>query len=468
MDNAKKKEFKMMNSFALLFFIITLMALLTYLIPAGQFDRIENAAGRLEVVPGSYHFLKKTPASLFDVFLAIPEGIISAAGMVVCTLMIGGGMEVVTKSGALHIGISKAVSKLNRKSGDLVLVFLFVIFSILGGFMGFGEAAIPFFPIAVAISVALGYDSMVGVGVTLVGCMMGFIAGPTNQSNVGIPQALIGLPLYSGLTLRLVLYVVLVVIGLMHVLSYAKKVQKDPDKSLMKGMDTSELTFDIESLNKEKFTWRHGLILGILIGGMVLFTYMALTTDWWLNEMSATFIVIGIAAGILNRMKINDICETFLKGVADLSGGAMIIGVAAGVQSIIGKANILDTIIYGISTPLSTLPVWASAIGMLIVISLINILIPSGSGKAVAIMPILFPVGSLLGLTQQTAVLAYQLGDGVTNLVTPTLGLLFIGLAFGKVSYDKWLRFYSPLLFKIFLVGVIFITYAVMTGYGPF
>lgn len=468
MGNEKKKEFKMMNSFALLFFIITLMALLTYLIPAGQFDRIENAAGRLEVVPGSYHFLEKTPASLFDVFLAIPEGIISAAGMVVCTLMIGGGMEVVTKSGALHIGISKAVSKLNRKSGDLVLVFLFVIFSILGGFMGFGEAAIPFFPIAVAISVALGYDSMVGVGVTLVGCMMGFIAGPTNQSNVGIPQALIGLPLYSGLTLRLVLYVVLVVIGLMHVLSYAKKVQKDPDKSLMKGMDTSELTFDIESLNKEKFTWRHGLILGILIGGMVLFIYMALTTDWWLNEMSATFIVIGIAAGILNRMKINDICETFLKGVADLSGGAMIIGVAAGVQSIIGKANILDTIIYGISTPLSTLPVWASAIGMLIVISLINILIPSGSGKAVAIMPILFPVGSLLGLTQQTAVLAYQLGDGVTNLVTPTLGLLFIGLAFGKVSYDKWLRFYSPLLFKIFLVGVIFITYAVITGYGPF
>ena len=464
----EKKEFQMPNSFALLFIIIAVMAILTYLIPAGQFERIEGATGRLEVIPGSYQLIEKTPETIFDIFLAIPEGIISAAGMVVCTLMIGGGMEVVSKSGALHIGISKVISNLNQKSGDLVLVFLFSIFSVFGGFMGFGEATIPFFPIAIAISVALGYDSMVGVGVALIGCMMGFIAGPTNQSNVGIPQALAGLPLYSGLGLRLVLFVVLNVIGLWHVLSYAKKIQKDPNKSLMRGVDVSELSFDIDSMNKEIFTWRHGCILGTLIGGMVYFTYMAITTDWWLNEMSAVFIIIGIVAGILSRMRINAICETFLKGVAEISGGAMIIGVAAGVQSIITKSNILDTIIYSISTPLSSLPVWASAIGMLLVISLINILIPSGSGKAVAIMPILFPVGELLGLTSQSAVLAYQLGDGITNLVTPTLGLLFIGLAFGKVPYDKWLRFYCPLILKILLVAIIFISYAAITGYGPF
>lgn len=468
MGTENKKTFKMPNSFALLFFIIIIMAVLTYIIPAGEYERVEGITGRMEVIPGSYHLIESTPASVFDIFLAIPEGIISAVGMVVCTLMIGGGMEVVTKSGSLHIGISKAISKLNKKSGDLVLVFLFLVFAVLGGFMGFAEAAIPFFPIAVAISVALGYDSMVGVGVALIGCMTGFIAGPTNQSNVGIPQALAGLPLYSGIGLRLILFVILVAIGLWHVLSYAKKIRKDPEKSLMKGVDVSDLTFDIETLNKERFTWQHGVILGTLVGGMIFFTYMALTTDWWLNEMSAVFLIIGIVAGIVSRMNIDEICDTFLKGVAEISGGAMIIGVAAGVQSIISRANILDTIIYGISTPLSNLPVLASAIGMLVVISLINILIPSGSGKAVAIMPILFPVAELLGFTQQTAVLGYQLGDGITNLVTPTLGLLFIGLAFGKVPYDKWLKFYAPMMLKIFVVGALAICYAVISGYGPF
>lgn len=146
----------------------------------------------------------------------------------------------------------------------------------------------------------------------------------------------------------------------------------------------------------------------------------------------------------------------------------MIIGVAAGVHAVISQANILDTIIYSVSNPLSNLPEAVSAVGMLVIISLINLLIPSGSGKAVAIMPILFPIGNLLGFTQQTAVLAYQLGDGITNLITPTLGLLFIGLAFGKVPYGRWLKFYTPLIFKMFAVGVVFILYAVYTGYGPF
>ncbi len=468
MESKTTKKFKMLNSFALLFFIIVAMAILTHVIPAGQFDRIKGATGRMEVVAGSYHVIESTPASFFDIFLAIPQGIVSVAAMVVCTLMIGGGMEVITRTGALNIGISKAITKLHQKSGNLVLVFLFLIFAILGGFMGFGEATIPFFPIAVAIAIGLGYDSMVGVGVALVGCMMGFVAGPTNQSNVGIPQALAGLPLYSGLTLRLILFVVLVVIGLHHVLSYAKKVYANPELSLMRGVDTSDIVFDITSLNKEAFTWRHSGILLSLIGGMVFFTYMALQTDWWLNELSAIFIIIGIVSGLLGKLSINEICESFLKGVAEISGGAMIIGVAAGVHAVISQANILDTIIYSVSNPLSNLPEAVSAVGMLVIISLINLLIPSGSGKAVAIMPILFPIGNLLGFTQQTAVLAYQLGDGITNLITPTLGLLFIGLAFGKVPYGRWLKFYTPLIFKMFAVGVVFILYAVYTGYGPF
>jgi uncharacterized ion transporter superfamily protein YfcC len=464
----EKKEFKMISSIGLLFFIIVFVAILTYIIPAGEFDREEGESGRPEVIAGSFHYTDAHPASVFDIFLALPEGIVGAAGMVVCTLMIGGGMGVIQRTGALNIGISKAIMRLNKKSGDLVLVCLFIVFSVLGAFMGFAEAAIPFFPIAVAISVGLGYDSMTGVAVGFMGCMLGFIAGPLNQSNVGIPQALAGLPLYSGLGLRIVLYAVLVAIGLYHILRYSKRVGRDPEKSLMHGIDVGDLSFDIEELNKEDFTRWHAAILITLIAGMVFFTYMALTTDWWLNELSAVFVIIAILTGIFGRLGINKTCDAFLEGVADLSGGAIIIGVAGGIQYVMTTGGIMDTIIYAISAPLSNFPPIGSAILMLIVISVINLFIPSGSGKAVAIMPLIFPICNLIGLNLQTAVLVYQLGDGITNLICPTLGVLFIALAFGKIPFDRWVRFCLPVIWKITLVGIVFMIYAVVIGYGPF
>lgn len=465
---SEKKKRKMINSFALIFLIIVFIAILTYIIPAGQFERVEGDDGRMRVISGTFHYIEQTPSSIWNIFLAVPEGIIATAGMVVCTLIIGGGIEVIQQTGALNIGISKGISRFHRKGGDVALVFLFVIFSILGGFMGFGEASLPFYPIAIAISIGLGYDSLTGVAIAFIGSMVGFIAGPLNQSNVGIPQSIAGLPLYSGLPLRLVLFAVMVPLGLYHVLRYAKKVRENPDCSLMKDIDVSDLNFNVEEYNKEKFTFAHISIIIVLIGGMIVFSYNALYSDWWLNELSATFVLIALLAGVIGKLGINKTCESFLDGVASISGGAMLIGIAGGIQFILNDGNIMDTIINAIATPLSAMPPIIAAIGMLIVIALINLFIPSGSAKAVAIMPIILPTAALIGVSQQTAILAYQLGDGLTNFIAPTLGMVFIALAFGRVPYDRWIKFCLPLIWKIALVGVIFVSYATITNYGPF
>lgn len=464
----EKKTKKMINSFALIFLIIVFVAALTYIIPAGQFDRVEGADGRMRVIQGTFHYIEQTPSSVWDIFLAIPEGIISTAAMVVCTLIIGGGIEVIQQTGALNIGISKGITRFNKKGGDVALIFLFVIFSILGGFMGFGEASLPFYPIAIAISIGLGYDSLTGVAIAFIGSMVGFIAGPLNQSNVGIPQSIAGLPLYSGLPLRLVLFVVMVSLGLFHVLRYAKKVRENPERSLMKDIDVSDLNFNVEEYNKEKFTLAHIAIIVILIGGMVVFSYNALYSDWWLNELSATFVVIAVLSGIIGRLGINKTCESFMAGIADISGGAMLIGIAGGIQFVLNKGNIMDSIINGIAAPLAGLPPIIAAIAMFFVIAVINLFIPSGSAKAVAIMPIILPAASLIGVSQQTAILAYQMGDGITNFIAPTLGMVFIALAFGRVPYDRWIKFCLPLIWKIAVVGIVFVSYAVITNYGPF
>lgn len=466
--STEKKRPKMINSFALIFLIIIFVAILTVIVPAGQFDRVEGEDGRMRVVSGTFHYIDQTPSSPWDVFMAVPEGVIATAGMVVCTLIIGGGIEVIQATGALNIGISKGISRFHKKGGDLALIFLFIIFSTLGGFMGFGEASLPFYPIAIAIAVGLGYDSLTGVAIAFLGSMVGFIAGPLNQSNVGIPQSIAGLPLYSGMPLRLVLFVVMVTLGLHHVLRYAKKIKNNPEYSLMKDIDVSDLNFNVDEYNKEKFTAAHIAIIIVLIGGMVLFSYNALYSDWWLNELSATFVVIAVLAGIIGRVGINKTCEAFMEGVAGISGGAMLIGMAGGIQFILNDGNIMDTIIHAVATPLSGMPPIIAAIGMFFVIAIINLFIPSGSAKAVAIMPIILPAASLIGVSQQTAILAYQLGDGITNFIAPTLGMVFIALAFGRVPYDRWIRFCLPLIWKIAVVGVIFVSYGVITNYGPF
>ena len=459
-----KKEKKPLNSVALLFFIIVIAALLTYIIPAGSYTRVE-LNGKNVVDPDSFQYIEAEPVTPFDVFLAVPSGMANAAGMIISALLIGGGLELIQVSGAMNIGIARVIKKVGTTKGNLILVFLFYIFALMGGFLGFIEGSIPFIPIAISIAIGLGYDPIVGVGIAIVGAISGFTCGPTNPFTVGVSQTVAGLGMYSGIGLRIVMFALVPALCLAYILRYAAKVKKNPEKSLVADVDASDLAFNAEEFESLPFTWKHAVILLTLIGGIMAYVYGAVNWGWGFSHLGAIFIIVGVVAGALTKLGVNGTTETFLKGAGTMVGACFIMGVAYGISWILTKANVLDTIVYYLSSPLKGLPPMVSAIGILFVIGLINLFIPSGSGKALIVMPIVLPIAQIVRIESQVAVLAYQFGDGITNLCTPLLGVLLLALGFGRVPFSKWEKFILPLCGILVVVACAFMVIAMAIGY---
>lgn len=458
------KSKKSLNSLALIFFIIVAVALLTYLIPAGSYTRIE-LNGKTTVDPDSFTFITTAPLSILDIFLAIPNGMTNAVSLIVGAMLVGGGLECITVSGAMNIGISRVIKKAGTTCGNLILVFLFYVFAFMGGFLGFVEGSIPFIPIAISIAVGLGYDPLVGVAISIVGAISGFSCGPTNPFTVGVCQAIAGLDIYSGIGLRIVMFVIITLIGLLYVLHYASKVKKDSSKSLVADVDASDIALDIDAFNSQTFTWKHAVILLVLVGGIIGYVYGSLNWGWGFAHLGTLFVIAGMVAGILSGLGINGTAETFTKGASSMAGAALIMGSAYGISWLLTKANVLDSIVYYLSKPLSGLPPIVSAIGILLVIMLINLVIPSGSGKALIVMPIVLPIAQIVGIESQIAILAYQFGDGLTNMCTPLMGVLLLALGFGKVPFSRWERFILPLVGMFFVIACAFMIIAMQIGY---
>lgn len=349
-----------------------------------------------------------------------------------------------------------------------MLGILFIVFALMGAFLGFIEGSIPFIPLAISIAVGLGYDSIVGVGVAILGALAGFTGGPTNPFSVGVAHAVAELPLFSGAGLRICLTLTLCLVTLHHILRYGRRTRLDPSKSYMTDIDTSELRFDAESFEKREFKTSHVLILVFFLSCLVTFVYGAMNWRWSFGELGALYLLIGVVTGVLGRFGINKTAEVFIAGAAKMTAGGMIIGVARGIQWMLDSGHIIDTIIYYLSMPLANLPAVAAPLALFLIVGLINFLVPSGSAKAMAIMPIIIPMGDIIGTTRQTAILAYQLGDGIFNIICPTLGVLLFALAFGKVLFDRWIKFTLPLVAKLAIVGMVFLVIAVHIQYGPF
>lgn len=453
-----------MDSIALLFFMIVAAALLSYLIPSGSYIRTE-INGKMVVDPASFAFTEGQKITPFDIFVAIPSGMTNGVSLVIAALIIGGGLECIQASGALNVGISRVIKKVGLTRGNLILVFLFYIFALMGGFLGFIEGSIPFIPIAISIAIGLGYDSIVGVSIAIVGAISGFACGPTNPYTVGVCQTIAGLGMYSGIGLRIAVFIVIPALCLLYILQYAGKIRKDPSKSLVSDVDVSDLAFDVNTFESQAFTGKHAFIIFSLLAGIVSYVYGAINLGWNFNHLSAVFIIIGIIACILSGFGINGTVDTFIKGAASMTSAAFIMGIAYGISWIFTKASVLDTIVYFLSTPLSGLSPIISIIGILIVIMLINLLIPSGSGKALIVMPIVLPIAQIVGIESQVAILAYQFGDAVTNLCTPLLGVLLLALGFGRVPFSKWERFILPLVGGLFAASCIVLIIAMSSGY---
>ncbi len=444
------------DSIVLIFLLIVLAQAASYVIPAGEFER----DGR-QVIEGTYHAVEADPLPPLTFLTAVPAGLAAAQEIIFFVFLVGGVIRVVRATGAIDAVIGWAISRLGGRPAWLV-VGAVALFSLGSSTVGMAEEYMPFVPILVAMCLALKLDAVVAVGIIYVGAGVGYACAAVNPFTVLIAQDIAGLELTSGQLARWLLLAVCLAVGVQHILRYAARVRSDPARSLVADVD---YTGGFERPEGVRFTRRRAAVIAILVGGVGLFVYGVAARGWYLVELSAVFLGIGLLAALVGRLGPNGAARAFLDGAGEMTATALLIGFARTIEVVLSDARVIDTIIQALATPLGALPAHAAAVGMLAAQTICNLFIPSGSGQAYVTMPIMAPLADLTGVTRQTAVLAYQFGDGFTNMLVPTNALLMGMLALARIPYQRWVAFVVPLLVKLYLIAGLALVAAVQLGY---
>jgi uncharacterized ion transporter superfamily protein YfcC len=462
-EEKQKKKWKTPHTFVILVAIIIIAAIATYLIPAGEFTRFKDAAtGKTLVEAGSYHRIASNPLNPLLIPSAIYTGIVKSASTITFMLIIGGAFEVITSTGALT-ALCKKLSKTFSKHKYAVIPVFLTLFSIFGFTMGMSSEVMIFVPIGITLALFLGLDKVTGTAMIALGAAVGFTAGILNPFNVGVAQDIAELQLFSGMAYRIVILVILLAATSAYIIIYAKKVAANPEKSVIYGIqEDTEYTFEdvSDSISKSQIS-----VLVIMAAGFGILIYGLSKKGWYFEEMSGLFIFMGIACGLVSGYGPSRIAKEFGNGAKGIVVGCLIIGIARTVEVILSDAKILDTIVYGIVNIVNVMPGSIKAVGMFICQSLINCVIVSGTGQAAVTMPLMVPVSDLVGISRQTAVLAFQLGDGFSNSVLPMSSSLMGYLAVSKIPYSKWLKFMMPLFLIWTALGCLFMLGALIIGY---
>ena len=454
---------KLPHPYILLFLIVVAVAILTYFLPPGVYDRVV-VDGRKVVDPATYHAVDPTPVTLMQFLTAIPRGIVNAGIVVVITFISGAMFNVLQSTGAIEHGVGYAVKRIGVGNYKKLIWIVMLIFGFLGATVGF-ENNIAVTPIAVFVALALGGDVMVGAGMAIAGIGIGFATSPINPYTVGTAHAIAQLPIYSGIAFRSLYCLCAIILTGFHVTSYMDRIRRDPSKSLVPDADTSGLTLT-KPIEDYELTGRDKAVLSVFVAGMAFTIFGVLRYGWYLNEMAGLFLLIGIVGAFVGGIRPNRMVELMIEGAKSVAGGALAIGVALAIQVVMKDGNITDAVIHGLVAPLQGLGGYASAVLMSVAHCLINFLIPSGSGQAMATMPVMIPLSDLVGMTRQVSVMAFQIGDGVTNLCYPTVGGMLAMLALTRVPFDRWFRFVFPLVVKVVLLGWVFMCVGIAIGWN--
>jgi len=461
---SNKWYIKIPHPVIMLFSIIVLMTILSYIIPAGAYERI-LAEGRQRVVPGSFKYIDQTPISFMDMFRAFPIGFKTAIEIIWVVLASGIMFGILEKSKMIENGVASFIKALGSERKFLIIIILTFVYGMLGVAVGY-ENNIAMVPIAAVVVLALGGDLVLAAGVSVAAITVGFGLSPINPYTVGTGHKIAEMPLFSGFLLRAVLCFIGMSLLAFYNIRYFKKIILNKSEGL--GNDLNEEGFRLSKpLESYQMTANNWLVLMIFLGGLGVMLFGIFKWHWFINEVSSIFLIITILTGIFCRMNPTEFSNTVLKSVAVVAPGAFMVGLATTIKVIMEMGNIGDSIAYTLSSGLSYLPIYASAIVMSLSQCVMNFLIPSGSGQALATLPIMLPVGELVGLTRQSTILAFQIGDGVTNLVNPTLGGLIAMLSLCRVPFDKWLKFIAPLVLWILIIALCFLVFSVAIEWGP-
>ncbi|WP_026691420.1 YfcC family protein [Alteribacter aurantiacus] len=458
----KKFKWEMPDTYVILFLVLLAGFISTYLIPSGVFER-ETVDGVERVIPGTYTQTEGATLGLMDFFMAIQIGMIDSADIIFMVLFTGGAFEIIERSGALKGGINRAVDATRGKEFWMIAT-VSLLFALGGAVGAVANSVIAFVVIGIIIARTLKLDPIVAVAITFGANFAGFNVGFTNPYTVGIAQDIADLPLFSGALLRIIVFVIIVSITIAYIWRYTKKIMDDPSKSLV-GIYKDD---DQEESMDAPFTTRHKIILSFVAICLIFFVYASTQLGWTISHMAAFFIFIAFGAGIIAGMHYNTLVKTFLDGTKKLMYGALVVGFARAVIVVLEDGEVLDTIVYAISVPLENFPPVLAAIGMFISSALLNFLVNSGSGQAMISMPMLTPLADMVGVTRQVAVQSFQFGDGLTNSIFPTSGILMASLAVAGVSWTKWVKFISPLFLIWVLIAIVTLSVGVLIEWGPY
>lgn len=449
----EKKIFQIPHLLFLLLGLMAVMCALTYILPAGEF--VETADGLKEYVR-----TERSPVNPGQALMYIYDGIANSGMVVALVLSIGGSVAVVLRTKSLDHLIDFCLYKLQNKGSAVLLPITFFLMSLLGGFGG-NDALIAIIPIGVLLSKKLRLDPIVAAGVSFLGPMIGFATSPTV---IFITQSLMGVPVYSGFGVRVLNLLLCTSIGAIYLTVYAKRLEKNPNRSAMGSLAWQAELDDVGTLERQELDLRDVAITVLFFAQFPVAILLNLNAGLGIGAMPAVMVPVSIVCGLINRMKISEIGETFEKGVCGMGFICFIVGLAGAISLIMSNGRILDTVAYYFSLPLQNLSSGLAAIGISIVVSLINFFVPSATAKAAALAPIIKPMAEALELPMQVATQAFQVGDGFCNLISPFLGWTMGSLAIAKVPYQKWVKWVLPLLIILLLTE--YVVLVVLTNIG--
>lgn len=463
------KQFKVPHVYAIIFALMVIFAVLTWIVPSGSYQR-QEVNGREVTVAGTYEQSEKTyideetgdevdlRQGVFDVLQAPTRGIQEAIEVVAFILIVGGSFQVITKTGAITSGMGRVVRRFKNKD-ILIIPIAMVLFALGGTSFGMAEETLPFFAIFMPIMMAMGFDSMTAFMVVFVGARTGYIASTINPFNVLIAQGILGIQGNPQLWLRMIAWVVLTAVAITWVVLYARRVKKNPESSITFEDDIAkkvEFAADESALDAE-FTGRQKSVLAVFIAGMCLIIWGLVTQGWYMNEISAVFLAMGLLAGVIAGFSQDVIAQEFVAGIADFAFSAIVVGLARGILVIASDGMIIDTILNALATGLGGIPAVLFTTLLYAVENLLAILVPSSSGLAALTAPIFGPLTELMGLNPEAAVWALSMGSATMSLICPTSAILVAGLGVCKIKLGQWWKTVWKFFLVVSLINIVFV-----------
>lgn len=444
------------SPYVLLFIMLVVAAIATWIIPAGQFDHVVRD-GVSFAVPNSLHATPQQGAMPLEVFTAIAKGLVGSAPIIFLILFTGGALAVLERTGAIEQAL-QALAR-NSKLGDFSILLIFsVVFGILGTTGVVINAVVAFVPIGLLVARSLGLNPMFGLSLVYLTCAAGFNVAISSPATTGLTQRLAQLPLFSGMGLRSVTCGLFVIATLVFLTIYLRVCRRRGEV---------RPTFDAAATEANTVTTRQWLILAFAAVSLGTFIFGATQWKWGEAEMTAMFVFVALGAGLMARMNGSQIANSFLEGCAKLVSGALIVGMARAISLMLESGHILDPMVAVISAWLAPLHSGMAAIGMFMSAAMMHFAVSSGSGEAALLIPIYTPIGDAIGLTRQVTVQAVLLGEGIVNCINPTSGVLMGALATAGIPFGKWLRFIAPLIAVWFVICVVTLVIGVAIHWGP-